>query len=221
MRSPTKTSVLSNIKEVLGNRKVIISCLCAGLMVGPLEGFADVWATAFLKQAYGLEGTVAASLPSMIFMGMCFGAPILSLIAEKIGYLATITSAGALMAITFISLFAWQMPIGLLSLSFVIIGTCCAYQILAIYKASTYVREQVVGLTTAVANMIIMTFGYVFHVLMGTIISAMGGPGLSHALYAGVTVIPVALGIGTLGFIFLSINEKKGAHSLESTLPKS
>ena len=63
-----------------------------------------------------------------------------------------------------------------------LVGICCAYQILAIYKASTYVREEVAGLTTAVANMIIMIFGYAFHATIGAVVNAMGGPNNSKAL---------------------------------------
>lgn len=210
MKSEHQTTVISDIKEVLSNRRVIMSCIFAGLMVGPLEGFADVWGTAFLKQVYALDGTVAASLPSMIFIGMCFGAPVLSLIAEKVGnYLATIIGAGIVMAASFILLLNVNLPTAIISLCFVLVGVCCAYQILAIYKASTYVREEVAGLTTAVANMIIMIFGYIFHTTMGNIINMMGGPTASQALQYGIAVIPIALCIGTFGFIILLTQEKQ------------
>src|SRR5438132_1468104 len=66
----------------------------AGLMVGPLEGFADVWGTAFLNTGYGLDSTIAAGLPSMMYIGMCFGSPLLSFISERVGsYLLTIIGA--------------------------------------------------------------------------------------------------------------------------------
>ncbi len=179
-------------------------------MVGPLEGFADVWGTVFLKQVYGFDAALAASLPSMIFIGMCFGGPVLSLIADKVGsYLGTIIGAGIAMAIGFSLLLIGTLTSGALSLSFVIVGVCCAYQILAIYKASTYVREHVAGLTTAVANMIIMIFGYAFHTAIGEIVNAVGGPTAPQALVYGVTVIPIALCIGIAGFSGLFVQEKK------------
>lgn len=216
-KSVSQSTVLSDIKEVFSNRRVIWTCVFAGLMVGPLEGFADVWGTAFLKQVYGFDGTLAASLPSMIFIGMCFGAPLLSLIAEKVGsYLATIIGAGIAMSASFFLLQAWHLSSGVLTVSFLLVGVCCAYQILAIYKASTYVREQVAGLTTAVANMIIMTFGYAFHAIMGGIINVMGGPDVSEALLYGVAVIPVALGLGTGGFILLFTRERAAKRRLAS-----
>lgn len=208
VKEPPKSTVIADVKEVLGNSRVIWTCIFAGLMVGPLEGFADVWGTVFLKQVYGFEGTAAASLPSMIFIGMCFGAPLLSFIAEKIGnYLTTIIVSGIVMIGIFTCLLAWQQTPETISVSFAIIGICCAYQILAIYKASTYVNENVAGLTTAIANMIIMIFGYVFHTAIGGVINAMGGPNTSQALIYGVVVIPMALCIGIAGFLYLFSTE--------------
>lgn len=210
-----KTTVFSDIKEVLSNRRVIFACLFAGLMVGPLEGFADVWGTVFLKQVYGFEGTVAASMPSMIFIGMCFGAPVLSYIADKVGsYLATIIGSGMIMAFGFAAMIFLPLPSAILSLSFILVGVCCAYQILAIYKASTYVKERVAGLTTAVANMIIMIFGYAFHTIIGGVVDAMGGPTESLALIYGISVIPITLVMGTVGFMTLLGYEKNAVTTL-------
>lgn len=220
-KSEPQTTVISDIKEVLSNKKVILFCLFAGLMVGPLEGFADVWGTAFLKQVYGFNGTVAASLPSMIFIGMCFGAPILSFIAEKVGsYISTIIFAGVSMCIAFLLLLTFHLTSGAISFSFIVIGICSAYQILAIYKASTYVKEHIAGLTTALANMIIMIFGYAFHTAMGTTINAMGGPNSTIALKYGIAVIPIALFIGICGYVVIFVQEKK-TKKLSSTVASS
>lgn len=215
LKTTSQTTVVSDIKEVLSNQKVIWSCIFAGLMVGPLEGFADVWATVFFKQVYGFDETLASSIPSVIFIGMCFGAPVLSLIADRVkSYLGTIIGAGIVMAVSFTYLLFWHMTPGVLVVSFVLVGVSCAYQILAIYKASTYVREHVAGLTTAVANMIIMVFGYVFHAVIGTVVNMMGGPGESEALIYGVAVIPIALCLGASGFAFLLADEKVGHKEL-------
>ena len=181
VKASPEGTVISDIKEVLSNYKVILSCVFAGLMVGTLEGFADVWGTVFFKQVYGFDNTVAATMPSMIYIGMCFGAPVLSLIADRVGsYLATIIGAGITMAVCFSLLLFLHLASGVLSLSLILVGVCCAYQILAIYKASTYVRVEVAGLTTAVANMIIMIFGYVFHAIIGGIVNVMGGANASE-----------------------------------------
>lgn len=203
-----ETSVFSKIKEVLSNPKVLFTCFLSGLLVGPLEGFADVWGSEFLKKVYSFEGALAASLPSAIFIGMCFGAPVLSWIAEKTdSYFGAIIASGALMGLSFMALLMFTLPAPIMSVMFIIVGVCSAYQIIAIYKASTYVDEKVVGLTTAVANMIIMIFGYLFHSVIGWTINTLGGTANPTAFLYGIAVIPAALLIGTLGFIALAAKE--------------
>ena len=210
MESTNHGSVISNVKLVLTNRKVLMICLLAGLMVGPLEGFADVWGAEFLKQVYGYDASVASYLPSMIFIGMCFGAPVLSMVAEKTGrYVVVITGAGIVMLVTFAALVAQMLTISSMTISFVCVGVCCAYQILAIYKASTYVPEHVAGLTTAVANMIIMIFGWVFHTVIGCVIHNCGGTKVAGAFIYGIGVIPVTLAVGVIGFLMIARTDQK------------
>lgn len=204
------TSVFSDIRKVFGNGKVIGLCIFAGLMVGPLEGFADVWGTAFFKTTYEFDNTIASSLPSVIFIGMCFGAPILSFIGERLGNLKTIAGTAVVMMILFGLILIGNMTIPTLSVSLGIVGVCCAYQILAIYTASTFVDESVAGLTTAVANMIIMIFGYAFHSVIGLVIQLFGGAASSTAFVYGISVIPIALMISLVGIILLmTINKKQ------------
>lgn len=209
IKTTQSSSILLGLKQIFKNHYVIWPCIFAGLMVGPLEGFADVWGRAFLKQVYGLDETLATSLPSAIFIGMCFGAPVLSFIAEKIGsYLLTVIGSGIIMALSFFSILFWHLTPGGLSLCFLLVGVCCAYQILAIYQISVYVPEQTAGLATAVANMVIMIFGYAFHATIGGIINIMGGTTHPQALVYGVSIIPLTLCVGTVGFTFFFIIEK-------------
>lgn len=206
------TSVRQDLKQVLGNGKVISLCIFAGLMVGPLEGFSDVWGSAFFKNVYGFDNTLSASLPSMIFIGMCFGGPILSFISEKTrSYLGVIIGTAIIMMTVFVIMTISKTNVILLSFNLIIVGVCCAYQILAIYKASTYVSDQVAGLTTAVANMIIMIFGYGFHSTIGFVINATGGIADSSAFTYGVGVIPVTLFISIIGVTILMIRERKSS----------
>ena len=208
MKEEHTSSIMSDIKEVVGNIRVMCTCVFAGLMVGPLEGFADVWGTVFLKQVYGFDPNISASLPSMIFMGMCFGSPLLSVFAEKTSALGTIIGAGIVMAASFFVMLTGVVTITAMGVIFVIVGVCCAYQIIAIYKASTYVSDNVVGLTTAFTNMAIMFFGYIFHTAIGYTVHNMGGVGVSDALFYGVGIIPAALTIGVIGFVGLMVTEK-------------
>jgi predicted MFS family arabinose efflux permease len=197
-------SVSADVKEVLSNRKVLAVCFFSGLLVGPLEGFADVWGSTFLKQVYGFDASIASYLPSMIFIGMCFGSPVLSFIAERTrSYIGCIVGSGIIMMVSFIALIAGILSQEAIMMNFIVVGICCSYQILAIYKASTYVPEHVAGLTTAVVNMIIMSFGYAFHSVIGSVIDFYGGLDETKALVYGIGVIPITLSVGIIGFTVL------------------
>ena len=203
-------SVITDVKEVFTNRKVLAICFFSGLMVGPMEGFADAWGSTFLKQIYHLDVTTASFFLSLIYVGMGFGGPLLSFISEKNGnYLRTIIGAGVIMSLGFMPLIFGFMTKNAIIMNFILIGMCSAYQIIAIYKASTYVPERVASLTTAVANMIIMSFGYAFHAVIGNVVNLYGGPEVTTALVYGIGIIPLTLIIGTVGFLILYYKEQR------------
>jgi len=208
-----------SVKTVLTNPQILLVCFFAGLMVGPLEGFADVWGKEYLKSVYQLSDSVAAFLPSLIFLGMCFGSPLLSWITAKSNaYFGFIILSGVVMGLAFIFLLTGDVPKTWLSVLFVVVGVFCAYQILAIYLASTFVGENLVGLTTACANMIIMTFGFVFHSAIGEIMKSKwdgrflseGVPYYDASAYTqGLMVIPAGLLLASVGYFFLALRTKK------------
>lgn len=204
-----KTSVWHDIKQVLTNPKVLVICVLAGLMVGPLEGFADAWGTRFLETVYKFDEEIASALPSMIFIGMCFGAPVLTFIAHKTSNIGTIIISGILMALIFYLLLFNAFGVTSMTIAFIIVGICSSYQIIAIYIASTYAPKKVTGLTSAVANMIIMLFGNPFHTIIGTSIDIFGGIDNSAAFCKGIAVIPLATTIAVIGFIIVMLHDRK------------
>lgn len=207
IESKSNSTVISDIKTVFTNRKVMLICFLAGLMVGPMEGFADAWGSEYLKQVYDFDSNKANYLTSMIYIGMCF-APVLSRIAEKTNhYFGTIFGAGVVMFFSFILLVAGLLNTSTITIGLFVVGVCCAYQILAIYKASTYVPENVAGLTTAVANMIIMSFGYLFHSTIGLIIKLTGSSTEAISYTYGISIIPITLFLGAIGFFIIAYNE--------------
>ncbi|MEQ9116187.1 MAG: MFS transporter [Rickettsiales bacterium] len=212
IKAKRDTRVIDDIKSVLMNGRVIAICMLGGLMVGPLEGFADVWGAIYLRNVYDMGETISASLPSLIFIGMSIGAPMIGYIADKTGkYIGTTIAAGVIMALGYILFLSSKLNVQAISVTFVTIGICCAYQIIVIYKASTYVKEHVVSLTNAAANMIIMSFGYLVHTVIGVVIDYFGGRENVSALNYGVSSIPVMMTMAIIGLSVLSIYDKRRA----------
>lgn len=112
------------------------------------------------------------------------------------------------MFLVFAMLVGGVLTIPSITISFILVGICCSYQILAIYKVSTYVPDNLAGLTTAIANMIIMIFGYGFHSVIGYVVNMYGGTHVARAFVYGVGVIPLTLAVGVVGFLFLAYQEK-------------
>ncbi len=207
----TTHNVIDDILQVLKNKNVLMVCLCAGLMVGPLEGFADVWGAGFIQSVYNITPAKAAGITSLMFLGMLFGAPGLTYMADRLNaHIKIIIGAALFMGAVFVVMLLGFGSPETLSILFTAVGVACAYQIIAIYMASTYVRERHVGLTTAVANMIIMTFGYFFHSIIGIMMgSHQSGGNFSHEQYQyGLSVIPICLFVAAVGFM-IQLNKNK------------
>ena len=196
--------IMDDIIQVLKNKNVLMVCICAGLMLGPLEGFADVWGAGFLQSVYQIAPAKAAGISSLMFLGMLFGAPGLTYMADYLkAHIKIIIGAALFMGTVFVTmLYGFGSP-EMLSVLFTAVGVACAYQIIAIYVASTYVRERHVSITTALANMIIMTFGYFFHTVIGVMMGDhQSGGNFSHEQYQyGLSIIPICLFIAAIGFM--------------------
>lgn len=201
--------IFTNIRDIITNKKIVIICILSGLMVGPLEGFADVWGTEFLSKGYFFSKEKSSYIVSFIFIGMCFGSPILNLIAEKTGlYIKVITASGIVMFLVFLMLICKILNQENMIALFLIVGICSSYQILSVYKASTYAPIHLSSLSTAFANMVIMSFGYLFHTLIGLITEICGVANNSNdALFYSISIIPIGLLIGSIGFLIFSKRE--------------
>ena len=210
--------IKEQVQLVFKNRMFLGLCLFGACMLGPLEGFADVWGTEYLKVQYGLSDNVASSMPSFIFFGMCFGAAVLSYLADIFkSHSKVIIGSGIVMALGFVYLMTGYMHLSMMAAVLTIVGIACAYQIPLIYKASTYVEEKARGVAMSVANMIIMTFGYVIHSSIGQLLTLFwqgqttveGVPFYDASTYTtAISVIPIGLGIGVIGLSFLFFKKK-------------
>ncbi len=216
---PLKLSaVLQDLKDVFGNTTVLCIALFSGLMVAPLEGFSDVWGPEFLRVMYTFDATTAKKISTSILFGMCFGTPLLTYFADKTQiYFRTMIVAAFVMCVGFIYILSGLGNATSLYVVFSIIGGMCGYQIIAIYKASTFVPDRLVGLATACTNMIIMAFGYLFHTIINLLVKSQwdgkivnGEPVyIFDTLISSLSVIPEALLVAGYGFILLSRSLKK------------
>tara|TARA_R110002095_G_scaffold215675_1_gene210468 strand:- start:71 stop:1357 length:1287 start_codon:yes stop_codon:yes gene_type:complete len=210
-------SLTHDLKVAFKTPYVITTALLAALMVGPLEGFADVWGVSYLIQAYEFPKETASYLPSLIFFGMCFGSPTLAYLGERTGrYRLIVQTSALLMGLFFIFFLIFTLPLWGIQVSFVLVGILSAYQVLVMHINSLRVQAKYSGIVTALTNMIIMSFGYVFHHFIGRIMNNYWAgetvDGIRvypvDAYNNGLMVIPFALFLAFIGFYGEKIHAK-------------
>ncbi|WCR53412.1 MAG: hypothetical protein PG981_000434 [Wolbachia endosymbiont of Ctenocephalides orientis wCori] len=213
-----KVSV-KDLKTVLFNKHILLISFFGGLMVGPLEGFADGWIKAFLCEVYTMTEDLASSLSSVVFIGMGAGSFFLAYLLEKYQdkHCEIIIACSIAMVAGFLLLFAQIGGVYIVLPVLFVVGFASGYQVITIYKAISYVGNNLVGLATAVSNMVVMIFGYFFHTGIAKMIDLywdktviQGNPIYgAELLIKATSIIPVCLLIATFGFLWLKKQDKQ------------
>lgn len=230
VESQKETSVLKDLKNTLSDKRLMLIAFANLLMVGALEGFADVWGVSYLVAVKGIAKSDAALMTSTIFFGMVFGGPILAYCADKLKSNYTVTSAcGFLMGLIFIALltFCSILNNSTLTILFWITGILCCYQVLIFSMGVSLVPKSQASITVAFLNCINMLGGSFFHGVVGSLMDVFwtGNTENNLRIYSAETytcalmVIPIAAILG--GSMLIYVNYKKRSTDLVFQLEKS
>lgn len=164
-----KKMTLREIKCVFHAPSLIFLAIANLLMVGSLEGFADVWGVNYLVEAYQFSKSDAAGLISFIFVGMLFGGPLLAFFSHKWGSYPVIIGCSLGMASLFLVLLLARESFNGVGLSclFFVIGLLCCYQVIVFEAGSNLVSSGLLSVTIAFLNCINMLGGSFFHTTIG------------------------------------------------------
>jgi len=205
-RIPIKTA----FKSLCTNKSLLLLAVGNLLMVGALEGFADVWGVPYLMAAQSLSKVSAASIVSFIFMGMLVGGPLLAWLSDRCGsyYVVTVAS-GLLMAIGLAAFILFNQQLNFVALCAIMfaIGAMCCYQVLIFAIGTNLVVPALQNMTIAFLNCINMMGGIFFHSIIGRSMDWFEGVGNLSNTYSVSTftyalmLIPMAsiVGAGLIG----------------------
>jgi MFS family permease len=87
---PTTTTyetqpALKDILSIFKNKRNWLLTLYCGLAFTPIAVFGGLWGNPFIQAAYDLSKTEAATLVSLVFIGLGLGSPILGILSDRIG----------------------------------------------------------------------------------------------------------------------------------------
>lgn len=168
-----KTISKSSILGLLFNPTILLIGIAGGLMVGALEGFADLWAIPFFKQIYKMKDMDSNLVTSFVYIGMCFGGPILAMIANLVKSTNFIIIMTGIMMILIFIILLYCPSLGFYTTCLLMfcLGIFCCYQVLIFSIVSNMVNEKSAGLAIALTNCINMLFGHFFHKLISQVIT--------------------------------------------------
>ncbi len=206
-------SLLTDIKVIIKNKSLILLAVAGGLMVGPLEGFADAWSITAFQVIHGWDFSDATLVPSTIFLGMCIGSSVVGFITEKTQrYYSTIAIASISMLLCFLVItYSSGISSKIIFTILMTIGVASAYQIVLFTKVGTLSKDFITT-GSAVANMIVMIFGSIYHMIIGNVImqvNTLKGSGYSvESIKFG--ILPIILGLAlALPLIWIASNSEK------------
>lgn len=212
-------NITKKLSLLLSNKTIILLSLASLLLVGTLEGFADVWGVSYLEKAYNIDKITAATIISFIFIGMIIGAPIIAFIAEKLkAYHMLAAFSGVAMAIILYAITSLHglIPTYILYVLMLFIGIFCCYQVLVLTIGFTSVDSSLTSITIAFLNCINMIGGSVFHSIIGNVLDYFWqGQVINNIRVYDVTtynkallIIPIAAILGSIIFLIVRFKKK-------------
>lgn len=215
----TSPSILKELKSLLSMPILIFIGLANLLMVGSLEGFADVWGVPYLMAVYEYHKNEASFITSSVYTGMLIGGPLLAYVAEKFkAFYQTTAFCGVMMALLLAVMLLSNGAINymVLYLMMFMVGVLCCYQVLVFAIGTALVPLESRNMTVAFLNGVNMLGGTFFHTIIGYMMDlfwmgqTVAGQRVyeAHAYTYALYAIPIAACIGGLTFLFLRPVEK-------------
>lgn len=209
----SSSSFYQDLFQLLKNKQNWLLTLYSGLAFSPVAIFGGLWGNPFLEQAYQLSKTQAASLVSLVFIGLGLGGPILGLVSDRLNNRRHVMLSCTILSAIAISivLYYHDLSIGFLSLLLFLFGFGLGSFMLvfAIGKESNPIR------LTATVAALINTSDAVFDAITEPLIGKLLDLGWDGTLVNGVhhfslqsyqsalSILPLYLVAGTILLFWL------------------
>jgi predicted MFS family arabinose efflux permease len=205
---------ISDLRHVLRHPALVILAVCNLLMVGPLEGFADVWSISYFTKVFSIQKNEAAGIASMIFVGMLVGGPLLAYVSDRCrGYFKVTALCGAFMSLIFSAMLVLgnSIPMSALYVLMFMVGILCCYQVLIFAMGTKMVDIAYSSMAVAFLNCVNMLGGSFFHSTIGFLLDFLWSGNIENGVRfypakdvsLALWVIPVASVLGAAGVLLI------------------
>ena len=123
-KSPQSSLSFKEMMQVFKSKQNWLLTLYGGLAFAPVAVFGGLWGNPFLEMAYQLSKTQAASMVSLVFIGLGLGSPLLGLLSDRLNnrrHVMLVSTLVSCIAITLV-LYCHPLSTGFLSTLLFIFG---------------------------------------------------------------------------------------------------
>lgn len=188
---------------VVSKKQVWMIATFAGLMYVPLSAFADLWGTPFFKTLYQIERSYAASITSMIYIGVAVGSPIMTYLSDvyqdrtRFMRYSALCSFFLYMTIIYVP----SIPIPLMYVLMFLAGISFTGQVLSFVLVTQSLPLYASAVSVGLTNMVVMSSGVIFEPLVGKLLAWSAGTPQEGCIpyydindfYFALAVVPLSL----------------------------
>jgi MFS family permease len=216
-----KFTLWQALKIILSSKQAWILALYTMMLYAPLSALGDLWGVAFIKNAYGVDSTVAAFANNMIYVGMVIGAPFFAYLALRMDSYKKPMIIGAFMATIALGIVigCTGIPIEAVFVLFFVTGFSCGAMLG--YPLAMAIFPKAIGATVSgFINMMSMVSGVILMPLIGWIINLCWDGTLENGVKIykdadyrwGLSAVIVFLVLGILLALIMKDHSPKTAH---------
>lgn len=144
------------------------------LMYVPLSAVADLWGTPYIAELFQIDRKLAASIVSLIYIGVALGSPITVFLSDRLGSrkIPMALSAFGSLLIYSVVFYLDSVPIGLMYGLMFLGGLCFTGQNLIFAMTAERTPLKASGVALGFTNMIVMLSGVIFEPLVGFLLDS-------------------------------------------------
>lgn len=165
-------SILSSIKLILLNKKIVINALYAGCLLAPIVMFSEMWGVSYIQHKLGISVEYAAYANSMIFLGWAIGGPIIGALSDYLNERIRLMQLFSIICfITFILvLYLPYISYSILCVLLFVFGVSNSCVGLSYTLATEIVDKKISSTSLAFTNMVSVLLGALFVPIIGWLI---------------------------------------------------
>lgn len=165
---------LKSLREVLRNPQIWFIGLYALIIWAPMTAVASLWGVPYLTTVYGFDSQLAASLCSLLWLGVGIGSPLLGWWSDRLGRRSILLALSALVGLAAISIVLYVQPnsLWIVAIALFLVGAGSSGQALSFAVVKEQSENRHVATAAGFTNMAVVCSGAIFQPLLGWLINS-------------------------------------------------